>query len=169
MVVRRLRAFAFLGYQAIVVHPLQLLFRDRNKKGRIAFLRNYAPEGLVPVTAPEREQLVRFMRCVDCGLCDAVCPLVGKLDRRDFAGPSVVALSYARATPDLGVIASTLAHLPADCGQCTKCVDICPTRVPLRELFVFANRKLAEVTAARAADIGTPLLPAPAAGQPSSA
>ena len=61
-----------------------------------------------------------------------------------------MALAYARATPDLGVVASTLAHLPTDCGACTKCVDVCPTRVPLREMFDFANRKLVETRAARA-------------------
>jgi NAD-dependent dihydropyrimidine dehydrogenase PreA subunit len=160
MVVRRLGAFAVLGFRAIGVHPLQLLFRGRSRNGREAFLRNYAPEGLIPLTAPERSQLITFMRCVDCGMCDAVCPLVGRLERRDFAGPSLVALAYARATPDLGIVASTLAHLPADCGACTKCVDVCPTRVPLRELFSFANRKLQEVVAARSA--GVPTLPAPA-------
>ncbi len=154
-VARRLNAFLFLGYRAVVVHPLKVLFRGKNW-GKPAFLGNYAHEGLIPLTAPEREQLTSFMRCIDCGMCDAVCPLVGKLERKNFGGPSLVALAYARATPDLGSVAPTLRHLPADCGACDKCVRICPTRVPLKDLFVFANRKLTEVEAAR-----TGLVPAP--------
>jgi succinate dehydrogenase/fumarate reductase-like Fe-S protein len=157
-VVRHIGALAFLGYRAIVVHPLHRLMQGRSRQGPKAFLKNYAHEGLVPISVEEREQLPSFMKCVGCGLCDAVCPLVGKLDRRDFAGPSLVALAWTRATPDLGVVASTLKHLPADCGSCTKCVDICPPRVPLLDLFAYANRKLGEVQAAKAGVLPNPPL-----------
>jgi succinate dehydrogenase/fumarate reductase-like Fe-S protein len=139
---RRWRALVFLGIQAVFVHPWRLLFRPRSARGKPRFLTNYGPERLLPVSPADREAMPAFMRCIGCGLCDVVCPLVGKLDRRRFQGPSVVALAYTRATPDLKHVAATLAHLPADCGACTLCVDTCPTRVPLRDLFAYGNRQL---------------------------
>lgn len=157
-VVRNFGAFAFLGYRALIVHPFHRLMQGKSRRGPAAFLKNYAHEGLIPVSASEREQLPQFMKCVGCGLCDAVCPLVGKLDRRDFAGPSIVALAWTRATPDLAVVAGTLKHLPADCGSCTKCVDICPPRVPLLDLFAYANRKLDQVVAAKAGVLPLPVV-----------
>lgn len=144
-----LRAWVFLAVQAVFVHPFRTLTRSRANRGKAGFLANYALEGLVPASAAERERQPAFMRCIGCGLCDIVCPLVGRLDVKTFRGPSLVALAYARATPDLGHVAATLQRLPADCGTCTRCVDICPRRVPLRELFVHANAKLEQVRAVR--------------------
>ncbi len=147
---RQFMALAQLGFRATIAHPLQKLFRPPSQRGKDQFIRNYASEGLVPTTAPDAASLTSFMRCIDCGLCDMVCPLVGKLERRDFSGPSIVALAYSRATPDLEIVSSTLRHLPTDCGSCTQCVDICPTHVPLLDLFSYANRKLDEVRTAKA-------------------
>ncbi len=144
---QKLRALLFLGYHALVVHPLRVLRRTRAQQGKPRFLANYAPEGLVPTSAPDRKRMPAFMGCIGCGLCDMVCPLVGKLDRRDFRGPSLVALAYTRATPDLGHVATTLRHLPADCGTCNRCVEVCPRQVPLKEIFEYGNRKLDEVLA----------------------
>lgn len=142
-------AVGHLGWRALVGHPLERLRRGR-RRGKRLFLQHYGPEGLVPLTGPDREGLASFMGCTGCGLCDLVCPLVGRLDRRDFRGPSLVALAYTRATPDLGHVASTLDRLPADCGDCTLCQTHCPSRVPLRSLFAYANRKLSEMEALRA-------------------
>jgi ferredoxin len=146
--IRRLRAVSFLAYRALVAHPLSLLTSRAHERGKARFLANYAPDGLVPLTPAEREALPRAMRCVGCGLCDAVCPLAGKLPAREFQGPSVVALAWSRATPELGHVEASLRRLPMDCGTCRRCEEICPREVPLRELFEFANRKLDEVRAA---------------------
>jgi len=143
MLLRLLNAWFWLALRALVLHPLRLLFLPAERKGRPAFLAEYTVEGLVPYSAQERAGLHRFGGCINCGLCDAVCPLVGG----DFRGPSIFALAYSRATPELPALRETLATLDR-CGACTRCRDACPRSVPLLDIFAFTRRKLAEVDAA---------------------
>ncbi len=143
----RLHAVTMLGWGALVTHPLDRLVHGRG--GRRRFLASYAPEGLIPLEAPDRASHPEFMRCAACGLCDLVCPLTTRLDRASFQGPAAVAVAWSRATPDLAHLASTLRQLPGACGDCRLCVEVCPRQVPLLELFSWANRQLDHVLAAR--------------------
>lgn len=138
----RLLALLFLGWRAIVLHPLRaLLAGDRGKQ---RFLRNYATEALIPYSRADRALLPRFSGCIQCGLCDAVCPLMRQLPPAQWRGPSLFAVAYSRATPELPQLRTPLAHLDR-CGACRACQDICPRAVPLLDLFAFTRRKLAEV------------------------
>jgi Fe-S oxidoreductase len=67
----------------------------------------------------------------------------------EWRGPSLFALAYSRATPELVHLRASIALLDR-CGTCRLCQDSCPRRVPLLDIFAFTRRKLAEVDAARA-------------------
>ena len=98
------------------------------------------------MSAGERADLSRFSGCVNCGLCDAVCPLVGRTPAEEWRGPSLFALAYSRATPELPHLRVAIAALDG-CGPCHACQDACPRAVPLLDIFDYTRRKLAEVDA----------------------
>jgi len=125
---KRLFAFFLLGVRAVVLHPIRQLFTPPDRKGKAGFLRSYAPEALVPATAQDRADLVRFTGCVNCGLCDAICPLIPKLPPSEWRGPSLFALAYSRASPELPHLRGPVALLDL-CGTCTRCRDVCPRGV----------------------------------------
>ncbi len=143
----RLRATAMLGWRALLAYPFSWLVRGRGGPQR--FLAQYAPDGLAPLAPDEAARQPEFMRCVGCGACDLVCPLVGKLGRAQFGGPSLVALAWARSGADARAAAAALELLPSACGTCRACEAACPREVPLRALFEHANRRLGALAARR--------------------
>ncbi|MCA1826776.1 MAG: 4Fe-4S dicluster domain-containing protein [Myxococcales bacterium] len=139
---RRLLALFFLAWRAVVLHPLRNALAG--SRGKERFLENYAPEALVPYSAAERRVLPRFSGCIQCGLCDAICPLVPRLPRRQWRGPSLFAVAYSRSTPELSHLRTPIGLLD-NCGTCSACQTVCPRAVPLLEIFAFTRRKLADV------------------------
>jgi succinate dehydrogenase/fumarate reductase-like Fe-S protein len=154
---RHLLALLRLALRALVLHPLQVVFVSRASRGKARFLQNYAVEGLVPYSADERAALPGFSGCVNCGLCDAVCPILSD----SFRGPSLFALAFSRATPELRALRAAVGALDG-CGTCRLCQQTCPRAVPLLDIFAFTRRKLAEVDAA----LPPASAPAPAALEP---
>lgn len=142
--VKLLRAFFMLALRALVLQPWVRLWRGSGVTGEQRFLAAFSPEGLLPYSARERDELSSFSACVSCGLCDAVCPLPGTVPLRDFGGPSLFARAYSRSTPQLGSLRAPLAVLDG-CGTCSLCQGACPRGVPLLRIFAFTRRKLAEL------------------------
>jgi succinate dehydrogenase/fumarate reductase-like Fe-S protein len=144
-VLKQLFAYLLLGLRALFLHPLRTLLTPADRRGKQLFLSNYAGEGLVPYSAAERAELPTFSGCIQCGLCDAVCPLVGRVE--GFRGPSLFAVAYSRATPELRNLRGEIAALDS-CGTCRLCQDACPRAVPLLRIFQFTQLKLSQVDAA---------------------
>ena len=66
---------------------------------------------------------------------------------REWRGPSLFALAYSRATPELPGLRAPVALLDR-CGSCSLCQNACPRGVPLLAIFAFTRRKLVEMDAA---------------------
>jgi succinate dehydrogenase/fumarate reductase-like Fe-S protein len=123
-----------------------MLFRLDERSGARRFLDNYAPEGLVPMTEEDRAVLNGAARCIHCGLCDAYDLALAVIPRTVYDGASVLPIAYSRATPDLPRARAALGRLRDE--HLVKAEKVCPTRVPLRRIAGYLQRKLVEVSEA---------------------
>ena len=142
--IQKLKGDLYLAYRALIAHPLKRLFDTDERSGKQKFLDNYAPEGLVPMSAADRQILRAAARCIHCGLCDAFDRALLVIPRSVYDGASLLPISYSRATPDLPRARAALAELRED--QLAQSEAVCPTRVPLRSIVRYLQRKLDEVT-----------------------
>src|SRR5512140_609352 len=142
----KMKGNLYLGYRALVAHPLRKLFHPEEGSGIQRFLRNYAPEGNIPLAAEDRAVLQGASRCIHCGLCDAFALALDAVPRTVDPGVSLLPVCYARATPDLPHARAALAALGED--QIRGAEAVCPTRVPLVALAQLLRRKLAQLDAA---------------------
>lgn len=133
----------YLGYRALIAHPLRKLFRSGELTGKERFLRNYAPEGNVPTSNEDRRVLRGAARCIHCGLCEAYDSALAELPRTLHGGASLLPVALARATPDLPRARALLARLKPE--SLARGEAVCPTRVPLREIAAFLSKRLREM------------------------
>ena len=141
--IKRLKGDAFLGYRAMVAHPLRTLFSRDGRTGKQRFLDNYATEGLVPTSDPDRSVLLTASRCINCGLCDLA---VGTGNPAGYSGMSLLATADTRMSSDAPLVASRLAF--ATPAELAAGEAVCPTRVPLQALAAYVRRKADEVAKA---------------------
>lgn len=149
---KRLKGDLYMGYRAAIAHPLRLLFSRDERTGKQKFLDNYAPEGLLPTSAEDRETLQAASRCIHCGLCDAYDAALAALPRTLYDGASVLPVAWSRATPDLPAARAALERILPE--QLARAEAVCPTRVPLRRIVAYLHRKLDELARVRAARNG---------------
>ncbi len=142
-ILQRLKADAFLGYRAIIAHPLKKLFSVDERSGKDKFLANYGPEGLVPMSAEDRQVLRGASRCIHCGLCDAYDLALAALPRTTYGGASLLPVAYSRATPDLPRARAAIERVSP--AELSRAEAVCPTRVPLRQIDHYLRRKLEQV------------------------
>src|ERR671931_1871959 len=122
---QRLKGDLYMGYRAAIAHPLRLLFSNDERTGKQKFLDNYAPEGLLPTSAEDREVLQASSRCIHCGLCDAYDAALSSLPRTLYDGASVLPVAWSRATPDLPTARAALRRLAPE--QLARAQAVCPT------------------------------------------
>lgn len=125
-----LRALAYLGWRALVAHPLRKLFRDRGS-GLERFSAAYLSEGLVPTSREDRAVGEAASACIACGLCETGCDL-------SRAPPPVRALGlhaafrlYSRSAVELPLAREALEA----CAGCEGCDALCPTGVPISRVL----------------------------------
>ncbi len=122
---------------ALLLHFLRKPF---HKIGYAAFRENYRADRLVPMSTVDKDWLHRFSQCLNCGLCDAICPALGTLPRETFPGPSYLVTTLTRSSPDFwaaGVDTSL-------CEGCRHCESVCPNLVPVKEALEFLEAKALE-------------------------
>ena len=144
-----LHAQANLGWRALV-HYVKWLWPWRRRYGLERFQENYVHEGLPPASEAMRELSAEPGRCTLCGVCDDVCPLVGKLSPAEFIGPMAFVASGARAAPHFADVESTLRTLLGPtCSSCRACDIACPERIPVTRLAEVLLGQLATIESAK--------------------
>ncbi len=91
------------------------------------FLEVYRDERLQPYSPADSAVMAALERCLGCGNCLAVCPVVGALAAHDYPGPRTVATSLSRSLPEFWASAD-VAGL---CTTCLACEEACPGDVPV--------------------------------------
>lgn len=117
-----------------VVHFIKLPFR-RKRHGIREFLQYYGTEGLQPLSSLDKDLLLQFSECIQCGYCDTACPELWQsadlVARARFPGPSRVLISWSR-------LPAEVLHLDWDfafCTSCAKCAQACPNHVPVQRAW----------------------------------
>jgi succinate dehydrogenase/fumarate reductase-like Fe-S protein len=144
-----LKGNLYLGYRAVIAHPLRRLFDTSELSGKRRFLANYATEGNLPTSLEDREVLLAASRCIHCGLCDAQDVALAAARRSEYLGASQLPVRLSRAMPDLEQARAVLARVDENGLKAGEAV--CPTRVPLVTLWRYLQRKLAELDAEKQA------------------
>jgi heterodisulfide reductase subunit C len=124
-----IRAIAYLGYRAMVAHPLKRLFRQHGT-GEARFRAAYEVEGLAPTSEAERELGIAAQACIACGLCEAGCELAGAAPAVRALGLHAVFRLYARNPAEVSLAAGALDA----CAGCRGCDALCPTGVPITRI-----------------------------------
>lgn len=132
-----LKAKAYLGYRAVIAHPLKRLRQQGTALDR--FYDAYArSEGLWPTSPEDRAVGEAAAACIACGLCETGCDLAG-------AAPSVRALGlhaafrlYSRNLSELPLAGDALAA----CAGCTGCDALCPTGVPISRIVAHLRARV---------------------------
>ncbi len=143
---KRLQGDAYLGYRALLVHPLKKLLSRDDRPGKQRFLDNYASEGLVPTSDEDRRVLAGAARCINCGLCEFADLALGAAHRVAFNRMSLFATAYTRMSSDAPSVLPAV-RLATD-ESLAAGERVCPTRVPLRALVAYLRRKSDEVARA---------------------
>lgn len=123
----RLSAFAYLGWRALVAHPIRRLVRRGD--GAARFAANYESEGLVRTRPEDRAAGEAAAACIGCGLCETGCELAAPPAVRSLGLQAAFRL-YSRSSVELPHAAEALEA----CAGCSGCEALCPTGVPIGRL-----------------------------------
>jgi heterodisulfide reductase subunit C len=123
-------ALVYLGWRALVAHPLKMLFRQRGT-GLERFRAAYVTEGLVPTSREDRAEGEAAAACISCGLCETGCDLARASPQLRALGIHAAFRLYGRNAAELPLAAEALAA----CSGCEGCDALCPTGVPIARLL----------------------------------
>ncbi len=130
-----LTSIVYLGWE-FFLHLLRKYVLRRKSPGLEEFIEYYREDRIVSLTAEERDRHPAYSRCIACGLCDPVCPVLNAVGSTRFAGPADVACSLSRDLTESGAWPDPF--LSTLCGACDR---ICPEQVPVVEMITYLRRK----------------------------
>ncbi len=139
------RALAYLGWRALVAHPLKRALRQRGT-GLDRFTAAYVTEGLVPTRVEDRAVAEAAAACISCGLCEIGCDLARATPQVRALGLHAALRLYARSSTELPLAREALAA----CAGCTGCDALCPTGVPIARVVAHLHAAAARAPRARA-------------------
>ncbi len=139
------RAIAYLGYRALVAHPLKRLFRQRGT-GLERFTKSYIAEGLVPTLPEDRAAGDAASACISCGLCETGCALAAASPEVRALGLHAAFRLYSRSSMMLPLAREAL-HA---CSECAGCDALCPTGVPISAVVAHLREASTRAMAAAA-------------------
>ncbi len=122
-------ALHYLGWRALLAHPIRKLFRRGS--GLERFRASYVSEGLVPTRPEDREIAEAAQACIACGLCETGCDLAGAPAPVRALGIHAAFRLYSRGTQELPLAADALDS----CPSCEGCDALCPTGVPISRVL----------------------------------
>jgi hypothetical protein len=140
----RLKALLLLALA--LLRTLWRITWHRRIDGLAQFRINYAEDGLTALTDTDRREMRNFGRCIACGRCDRGDGARILSSRGQFKGTMGLVLAASRSMPDYRAAARGFARLTE--AELAEKEQLCPTRVPLREIarFVQANAAAARIS-----------------------
>jgi len=84
------------------------------------------------------EELVFAKRCINCGLCIAVCPIVKTFGLMEFLGPRSINVSFTRDKTKFAYKNDVVFK----CLACNACYEICPKKIPTGEITIYIKSKI---------------------------
>ena len=139
------RALAYLGWRALVAHPLKRAFRQPGT-GLERFSAAYVSEGLVPTRVEDRAVGEAAAACISCGLCETGCDLSRATPEVRALGLHAAFRLYSRSATELPLAREALAA----CAACAGCDALCPTGVPISRVVAHLHAAAARAHRASA-------------------
>jgi succinate dehydrogenase/fumarate reductase-like Fe-S protein len=134
----RIWAYVVLAW-GLVVHLVKRIFHSGDG-GLARFEANYAADRLLPSATGDHALFSAAARCINCGICDALCPVTTTAPRHEFAGPSIAPLLLSRSA-SLAVCAGPFLKHSGRCESCGDCAHVCPTGVPIGAVIRLVRRR----------------------------
>jgi len=119
---------------------LNLILCRLRRRGLESFLESYSGRGYTPVAEELASRALEASRCIGCGLCSLLCPLVRA---GGSAGPRAL-LSASRELSRAG----ELADVAYRCTSCGVCESVCPLSIPAYEAALLLRSSAVELEAA---------------------
>src|SRR5215472_2848232 len=94
-------------------------------------LETYDPDGIRPLTSPERQKHPRLVNCINCGLCALAAGRIGQTRLPDLAS------SYMRLYSRLG---EASVDVEGDAPDLAAAAAVCPVGLPLDEVAEVVRR-----------------------------
>ncbi|MFA6447866.1 MAG: (Fe-S)-binding protein [bacterium] len=121
----------------------------------------YAEDLLVPLKPADRDELIGYERCINCGMCVSVCPVYPPSDAGSYRAPDSIAVSLSRSYPEFGSTRDSIYN----CAQCGACARACSRGIDIPALVMLVRRKAMEIKDPKLMKIYGPSLERIAAGE----
>lgn len=127
----------FTKLRHLVTTPLNVLLRPRRKEGTIPFIENIEEAetlGIGHITEFSPRQLLSFDACLNCGRCEAVCPVAlsgipysPRSFIQELRQTMVTTLMSPNGQTDPELVGKTMPEaMPWACTTCGACLTACP-------------------------------------------